>query len=75
MTAAQPLARNRLDEVPLFRDLSPAALDAPARVRRGRRYLAGQVLWTEGDPGSNASSSPHEQHSLRRSGRMPGRLE
>lgn len=43
--------RHRLGDVPLFAGLPPAALDDLARESRTRRYAAGQVLWSEGDPG------------------------
>ena len=42
---------HRLGEVPLFAGLPAPALDELARASRPRRYPAGQVLWSEGDPG------------------------
>jgi CRP-like cAMP-binding protein len=42
---------HRLAEVSLFAGLSPAVLDELASVSRVRRYPAGQILWSEGDPG------------------------
>lgn len=42
---------HRLGDVPLFAGLPPAALDELAQAGRVRRYPAGQVLWSEGDPG------------------------
>ena len=47
----QPGSAHRLAEVPLFARLPPAALAELAAASRVRRYPAGQVLWTEGDPG------------------------
>jgi CRP/FNR family transcriptional regulator, cyclic AMP receptor protein len=46
-----PRPTHRLEEVPLFADLSAQLLDELARESRTRRYAAGQVLWNEGDPG------------------------
>ncbi|MDP9362936.1 MAG: cyclic nucleotide-binding domain-containing protein, partial [Chloroflexota bacterium] len=48
MTTSSP---HHLAEVPLFSSLPPSVLDELARASRVRRYPAGQVLWTEGDPG------------------------
>jgi len=48
MTTSLP---HRLAEVPLFAGLSASSLDELARVSRVRRYPAGQIIWTEGDPG------------------------
>lgn len=42
---------HRLGEIPLFASLSAAVLAELARVSRPRRYPAGQILWSEGDPG------------------------
>lgn len=44
-------AANRLAEVPLFAGLTATALDELASASRVRRYPAGQILWSEGDPG------------------------
>lgn len=44
-------AGHRLGEVPLFAALPPAALGELAAAGRVRRYPAGQVVWSEGDPG------------------------
>ena len=44
---------HRLGEVPLFAGLSPALLDQLAVNGRVRRYPAGQVLFSEGDPGDS----------------------
>jgi CRP-like cAMP-binding protein len=41
----------RLGEVPLFAGLPPAVLDELARRSRPRSYPAGQILFSEGDPG------------------------
>ena len=46
-----PAPPHRLGEVPLFAGLPPPALAELARASRPRRYPAGQVLWSEGDPG------------------------
>ena len=46
-----PAPPHRLAEVPLFARLPPAALAELARASLPRRYPAGQVLWSEGDPG------------------------
>lgn len=43
--------RHRLAEVPMFARLPPVVLDELARESRVRRFRAGQVLWSEGDPG------------------------
>jgi CRP-like cAMP-binding protein len=40
-----------LREVPLFSAMPSESLDALAKEGRVRRYPAGQVLWSEGDPG------------------------
>jgi CRP/FNR family transcriptional regulator, cyclic AMP receptor protein len=50
-SSAHAAQRHRLGDVPLFAGLPPAALDDLARDSRTRRYAAGQVLWSEGDPG------------------------
>ncbi|MGI9253876.1 MAG: Crp/Fnr family transcriptional regulator [Thermomicrobiales bacterium] len=42
-----------LRAIPLFRDLPAAAIDALLRESRQRSYPAGQVLWSEGDPGDS----------------------
>jgi CRP-like cAMP-binding protein len=49
--SAGPGASHRLADVPLFARLSPAALEELARASRTRTYPAGQVIWSEGDPG------------------------
>jgi CRP-like cAMP-binding protein len=46
-----PAPSDHLAEVPLFAGLSPAAREALTRAGRVRRYPAGQVLCSEGDPG------------------------
>lgn len=51
MVTSIKTASQRLAKVPLFAGLSASALDELARESRTRRYAAGQVLWTEGDPG------------------------
>ena len=45
------LPAHRLADVPLFAGLPPVALADLAAASRVRRYAAGQVLWSEGDPG------------------------
>lgn len=42
---------HRLADVPLFARLPPAVLEELARASRTRAYPAGQVIWSEGDPG------------------------
>lgn len=42
-----------LRAIPLFRDLPAPALDLLLRESRQRSYAAGQVLWSEGDPGDS----------------------
>jgi CRP/FNR family transcriptional regulator, cyclic AMP receptor protein len=42
---------HRLGDVPLFARLPEAALEELARASRTRTYPAGQVIWSEGDPG------------------------
>lgn len=42
---------HRLADVPLFARLSTDALEELARASRTRTYPAGQVIWSEGDPG------------------------
>jgi CRP/FNR family cyclic AMP-dependent transcriptional regulator len=42
---------HRLADVPLFARLPAAALEELARASRTRTYPAGQVIWSEGDPG------------------------
>jgi CRP-like cAMP-binding protein len=42
---------HRLGEVPLFAGLSPSVLEHLATASLLRRYPAGQVLFSEGDPG------------------------
>lgn len=42
-----------LRAIPLFRNLPGAALELLLRESRQRRYAAGQVLWSEGDPGDS----------------------
>lgn len=42
---------HRLADVPLFARIAPAVLDELARASRIRAYPAGQVIWSEGDPG------------------------
>ena len=42
---------HRLSEVPLFAGLSAEALENLARSSRVRRFPAGQVIFSEGDPG------------------------
>ncbi|MFN8594453.1 MAG: Crp/Fnr family transcriptional regulator [Thermomicrobiales bacterium] len=49
--ASNPASQHRLADVPLFAGLSAPVLDEIARESRIRRYGAGQVLWSEGDPG------------------------
>ena len=49
--SAGPGAPHRLADVPLFARLPPAALEELARASRTRTYPAGQVIWSEGDPG------------------------
>ncbi len=49
LTKATP--NHRLADVPLLAGLPAPALDELARASRVRRYAAGQVLWSEGDPG------------------------
>ena len=49
--SAGPGASHRLADVPLFARLSSAALEELARASRTRTYPAGQVIWSEGDPG------------------------
>ncbi|MEA2524109.1 MAG: family transcriptional regulator, cyclic receptor protein, partial [Thermomicrobiales bacterium] len=44
---------HRLSEVPLFAGLSSTLLDQLAVAGRVRRYPAGQVLFSEGDPGDS----------------------
>lgn len=51
MTSVGPGASHRLADVPLFARLPPAALDELAHASRTRTYPAGQVIWSEGDPG------------------------
>ena len=51
MAPPAPAPSDRLAEVPLFAGLPLAAREALARVGRVRRYPAGQVLCSEGDPG------------------------
>jgi len=51
MAPSQSSHTHHLDAVPLFAEVSPGALEELARSSRLRRYSAGQVLWTEGDPG------------------------
>src|SRR5215211_1048118 len=46
-----PGPNHRLAEVPLFAGLPPAALQDLVHDSRQRHYPAGQVLWSEGDPG------------------------
>ena len=48
---AGPGTSHRLADVPLFARLPPAALEELARASRTRTYPAGQVIWSEGDPG------------------------
>jgi CRP-like cAMP-binding protein len=45
------MSEHRLADVPLFRNLSEAAIAELAAASRVRRYPAGQVIWSEGDPG------------------------
>ncbi len=49
--SARSGATHRLADVPLFARLPPAALEELARASRTRIYPAGQVIWSEGDPG------------------------
>jgi len=49
MESAHPA--HRLGEVALLAGLPPSALDDLAGRSRVRRYPAGQVIWSEGDPG------------------------
>jgi CRP/FNR family transcriptional regulator, cyclic AMP receptor protein len=42
---------HRLADVPLFASLAPGELEQVAAVSRLRRYPAGQILCSEGDPG------------------------
>lgn len=42
---------HRLADVPLFARLPETALEELARASRTRTYPAGQVIWSEGDPG------------------------
>jgi len=51
MSSSPSSPTHHLDAVPLFAEVSPGALEELARASRVRRYAAGQVLWTEGDPG------------------------
>ena len=53
MTPPQEHAPHRLGDVPLFAGLSTAALEELERVCRSRRYPAGQIIWSEGDPGES----------------------
>ena len=48
---ARSESTHRLGDVPLFAGIPPQTLDELARESRVRRYAAGQVLWSEGDPG------------------------
>jgi CRP/FNR family cyclic AMP-dependent transcriptional regulator len=50
-SSAGPDTPHRLADVPLFARLSPEALEELARASRTRTYPAGQVIWSEGDPG------------------------
>jgi CRP-like cAMP-binding protein len=50
-STAGPGATHRLADVPLFARLPPSALEELARASRTRSYPAGQVIWSEGDPG------------------------
>ena len=49
--SAGPVATHRLADVPLFARLPAGALDELVRASRTRTYPAGQVIWSEGDPG------------------------
>lgn len=51
MAGSPSSVEHRLQDVPLFAGLAPDVLAALARESRVRRYQAGQVLWSEGDPG------------------------
>lgn len=51
MTLPRQGSSHRLGDVALFAGLPAQALDELARESRVRRYAAGQVLWSEGDPG------------------------
>jgi CRP-like cAMP-binding protein len=51
MAGKETMAGHRLQEVPLFAGLSPEVIEELAAGSRVRRYPAGQVIWSEGDPG------------------------
>lgn len=51
MAGEESGAGNRLREVPLFAGLSPEVIDELVAGSRVRRYPAGQIIWSEGDPG------------------------
>jgi CRP/FNR family transcriptional regulator len=51
MPGPSPGPSDRLAEIPLFAGLSQAARETLAQASRVRRYPAGQILCSEGDPG------------------------